>query len=463
MRLRLAIGAACLGLATWVAAQQSYPNRPIRIVVGYSAGGGNDIVVRVVAPRMSEGLGQPVIVENRPGAQSIIACEYVAKAAPDGHTLLMGPSGPMTMNPALYPKLPYSPLEDFAPISMIGDFPLILVVSASLPVRTVKELIAHAKARPDQANYAASAAPFQLASELFNQKAGTKFAFIPYKGSGDSVAAVVSGQVTMTIMDPPPAIGPLKSGKVRGLAFRDPPFHRFPCAGRNASGDRESAAARGGARGQAPRNQEAPRPDGDRPFREHARGVSRDHRAGHQEVDGGGEGREHQGRLAAIAEPLAPARACSRLVKRLAEHFFKRKALAAPREVSLARLDLFHQPPVAQDVQRFLEALIFVVVQQNGGGLAVARDDDLLLAFGDAGHQFRQARFDFRNGQGLGHRDSNDAALFSARWPCAGAPWRAAPRVACSPDARLRRAPRVSPRRSRGFPPAAPGRSRFRP
>jgi len=218
MRLRLAIGAACLGLATCVAAQQSYPNRPIRIVVGYSAGGGNDIVVRVVAPRMSEGLGQPVIVENRPGAQSIIACEYVAKAAPDGHTLLMGPSGPMTMNPALYPKLPYSPLEDFAPISMIGDFPLILVVSASLPVRTVKELIAHAKARPDQANYAASAAPFQLASELFNQKAGTKFAFIPYKGSGDSVAAVVSGQVTMTIMDPPPAIGPLKSGKVRGLA-----------------------------------------------------------------------------------------------------------------------------------------------------------------------------------------------------------------------------------------------------
>jgi tripartite-type tricarboxylate transporter receptor subunit TctC len=225
MRLRLAIGAACLGLATCVAAQESYPNKPIRIIVGYTAGGGNDIIVRVVAPKMSEGLGQPVIVENRPGAQGIISCEYVAKAAPDGTTLLMGPSGPMTMNPALYSKLPYSPLEDFAPISMIGDFPLILVVSASLPVKTVRELIAYARAQPDKVNYAASATPFQLASELFNQKAGTKFAHIPYKGSGDSVAAVMSGQVTMTIMDPPPAIGPLKSGKARGLAVTSATRH----------------------------------------------------------------------------------------------------------------------------------------------------------------------------------------------------------------------------------------------
>jgi tripartite-type tricarboxylate transporter receptor subunit TctC len=219
-------------LATCVAAQQSYPNKPIRIIVGYTTGGGNDIIVRVVAPKMSEGLGQPVIVENRPGAQSIIACEYVAKAAPDGYTLLMGPSGPMTMNPALYAKLPYSPLEDFAPISMIGDFPLILIVSSELPVRSVKELIAYAKARPNEANYAASAAPFQLAAELFNQKTGTKFTYIPYKGSGESVSAVMSGQVTMTIMDPPPAIGPLKSGRARGLAVtsatRDPNWPDLP-------------------------------------------------------------------------------------------------------------------------------------------------------------------------------------------------------------------------------------------
>jgi len=232
MRLRLAIGAVCLGLATCVAGQQSYPNKPIRIIVGYTTGGGNDIIVRVVAPKMSEGLGQPVIIENRPGAQSIIACEYVAKAAPDGHTLLMGPSGPMTMNPALYAKLPYSPLEDFAPISMIGDFPLILIVSSELPVRSVKELIAYAKAKPNEANYAASAAPFQLAAELFNQKTGTKFSYIPSKGSGEPVSAVMSGQVTMTIMDPPPAIGPLKSGRARGLAVtsatRDPNWPDLP-------------------------------------------------------------------------------------------------------------------------------------------------------------------------------------------------------------------------------------------
>ena len=188
--------------------------------------------MRVVAPKLSEGLGQPVIIENRPGAQGIVSCEIVAKAAPDGATLLMGPSGPMTMNPALYSKLPYDPLKDFAPISMIGDFPLILVVSASLPVNSVKELVAYAKSRPDQVNYAASAAPFQLAAELFNQKTGTKFVHIPYKSSGESVGAVMSGQVTMTIMDPPPAIGPLKGGKLRGLAVtgaaRDPNWPEVP-------------------------------------------------------------------------------------------------------------------------------------------------------------------------------------------------------------------------------------------
>jgi tripartite-type tricarboxylate transporter receptor subunit TctC len=213
-------------------AQDHFPSKPIHIIVGYAAGGGNDIIVRVVAPKMSEGLGQPVIVENKPGAQGIISCEYVAKAAPDGYTLLMGPSGPMTMNPAIYSKLPYSPLKDFAPVSMIGDFPLMLVVSASLPVSSVKDLIDYAKARPNAVNYSASAAPFQLAAELFNQKTGTKFAHIPYKSSGDSVNAVMAGQVTITITDPPPAIGPLKGGRVKALAVtsarRDPTWPDLP-------------------------------------------------------------------------------------------------------------------------------------------------------------------------------------------------------------------------------------------
>src|SRR3954447_10784037 len=122
------------------AGQENYPAKPIRVVIGYSAGGGNDIIVRVMVPELSKGLGQAVIVDNKPGAQGIIAAEYAAKASADGYTLLMGPSGPMTINPATYSKLPYSPTRDFAPISMICSFPLIVTVSASSPVRTVKEL-----------------------------------------------------------------------------------------------------------------------------------------------------------------------------------------------------------------------------------------------------------------------------------------------------------------------------------
>src|SRR5438105_7133595 len=201
------------------AAAQDYPTKPIRIVVGYAAGGGNDLIVRVMAPRLSEALGQQVIVENKPGAQAIIATESVAKATPDGYTILMGPTGPMAMNPATYAKLPYSSTRDFAPISTIGQFPLIVTVGASLPVRSVKELIDYAKKNPGQANYASSAAAFQIATELFKQRTGTEFVHIPYKSSGESVQAVVSGQVTMTICDPPPASGPLRAASARALAI----------------------------------------------------------------------------------------------------------------------------------------------------------------------------------------------------------------------------------------------------
>ena len=200
------------------AAAQDYPNKPIRIIVGYAAGGGNDLIVRVMAPRMSEGLGQPVIIENKPGAQAIIATETVAKAAPDGYTILMGPTGPMSMNPATYAKLPYDSVRDFAPISTIGQFPLLLVVSQSSPLHSVKELIDFAKKNPGKANYGSSAASFQIATELFKQKTGTEFVHIPYKSSGESVNAVVAGQVTMTICDPPPASGPVRGGTARALA-----------------------------------------------------------------------------------------------------------------------------------------------------------------------------------------------------------------------------------------------------
>ena len=200
------------------AAQENYPNKPIRVVIGYSAGGGNDIIVRVMTPELSKGLGQPVIVDNKPGAQSIIAAEHVAKQPADGYTILMGPSGPMTINPATYSKLPYDPVRDFTPISMICSFPLLLVVDPKLPVKNVKELIAYAKANPGKSNYASSAGIFQVASEMLKQRTGTNIEMITYKSSGESAQAVISGQVMMTLIDPPPVSGPLKSGTLRGLA-----------------------------------------------------------------------------------------------------------------------------------------------------------------------------------------------------------------------------------------------------
>jgi tripartite-type tricarboxylate transporter receptor subunit TctC len=220
------------GLAAPVIAQEAWPQRPIRIVVGYSAGGGNDIIARLVATKMSEGLGQQVIIENRPGAASIIACEQVARATPDGYTLIMSPTGPFSINPAIYPKLNYSPTRDFVPISIVGTFPLILGVSAASPIRSVPELVEFARKNPGKANYASSATPFQLAAELFNIRTGTRFAHIPYKGSGDSVNAVIAQEVTMTISDSVPIAGPAKAGRLRALAVtaaqRHPSFPDVP-------------------------------------------------------------------------------------------------------------------------------------------------------------------------------------------------------------------------------------------
>jgi tripartite-type tricarboxylate transporter receptor subunit TctC len=204
---------------------KDFPARPVRIVIGFAAGGGNDLIVRVLAPRLTEALGQPVIIDNRPGAAGMIAAELAAKATPDGHTLFMGPIGTMVMNPAIYSKLRYSPLRDFAQITMIGSFPLLLVVHPAQGPKSIKELVAFGKANPAKSNYASSSALFQLSSELFNQKTGVKFTHIPYKSSGESVGAVVSEQVTFTIADPPPVVGQLKAGRVRALAVTAPARH----------------------------------------------------------------------------------------------------------------------------------------------------------------------------------------------------------------------------------------------
>ena len=232
MKRRLVLGAPAALLLARSAAAQSYPTKPIRLVVGYSPGGGNDLIARIVAARLQEKLGQPIVVDNKPGAQSIVAAELVAKAQPDGYTLLVAPSGPMTINPAVYAKLPYDPTKDFAPISLLAEFPLLLVVGAEQPIKSVRELIDYGRANPGKANYASSATPFQLAAELFNQRTGSKFQHIPYRGSGDAAQAVASGQVLMTIADTGPIAGPLSAGKLRALAIttdkRDPAFPDVP-------------------------------------------------------------------------------------------------------------------------------------------------------------------------------------------------------------------------------------------
>ena len=220
-RSLLALGAVLPAIGPALA-QPAYPVKPIRLVVGYTPGGGNDLIARIVAAKLQDKLGQPVVVDNKPGAQSIVAAEIVAKAAPDGYTLLIAPSGPMTINPAVYGKLPYDPVKDFAPVSLLAEFPLLLAVGAEQPVRSVKELVEFARANPKLANYASSATPFQLAGELFNQRTGSSFQHIPYRGSGDAVQAVVAGQVLMTISDSGPMAGPLSAGKLRALAITTP-------------------------------------------------------------------------------------------------------------------------------------------------------------------------------------------------------------------------------------------------
>ena len=186
------------------------------MIVGFAAGGGNDIIARVFGQKLSESLGQPVIVENKPGGGAIVATDYVAKAAPDGYTLLLSASG-IAINPVLYDKLPYA-VSDFVPVSQIAAFPLIMIVSANSPIKSVADLIVHAKANPDTTNYAISSATFQLVTELFKQKTGAPMQVIPYKSANESVLAVISGQVTTAIADAGPVVQQVKSGTARALA-----------------------------------------------------------------------------------------------------------------------------------------------------------------------------------------------------------------------------------------------------
>lgn len=209
--------AAC-ALPSFAQGSAAYPTKTIKIVVGYAPGGANDILARLVAQKMQESFGKEVVVENKPSTGSIVGSVAVANAAPDGYTLLMGASGPIVFNPALYERLPYNPTRDLVPVSIVGTFPLVLTVAANAPFRNVAELAAYTKAHPEKSNYGSSSASFRLASELLKAKTGIRADHIPYKGSMESVNSVASGQVTMTMVDSGPAVGPIKGGLLKGLA-----------------------------------------------------------------------------------------------------------------------------------------------------------------------------------------------------------------------------------------------------
>jgi tripartite-type tricarboxylate transporter receptor subunit TctC len=226
--------AACAALcaAATAALGQGYPSKPIRLIVGFPPGGGNDIIARMLGAKMQETWGQPVVIENKPGAASIIAAEFVAKAPADGYTLLVNATGGMSLNPIIYDKLPYDPLKDFEAIGMVGVFPLVLVVHPSVPARSVRELVAYARTNPGKLNYSAGSTSFRVATEMFKLMTAIHIQHIPYKGSAASINAVLAGDVQLTIVDTPPLVGQLGSGRLRALAVtsarRSPSLPELP-------------------------------------------------------------------------------------------------------------------------------------------------------------------------------------------------------------------------------------------
>ena len=213
---------ACFGPGTLNA--QDFPTRPITLIVPYTAGGGNDAMARVVADTMGTVLGQQIVIENRGGAGGSIATRQVARAAPDGYTLGLGGTGTLAIDPTLYPNVGYDPRKDFAPVGLIATSALIVLVNASVPAKTLAELIALAKAEPGKIDYASagSGSGIHLGTELLAYMAGIKMTHIPYKGSAPALTDLVGGHVSLYFSSLPPAIGLVRDGKVRPLAVTGP-------------------------------------------------------------------------------------------------------------------------------------------------------------------------------------------------------------------------------------------------
>ena len=213
------------GAALWaisgLAMAQTYPTKPLKLVVPYAAGGSTDQLARAIAEPLGRALGQAVVVENKPGGNTIIGAEAVAKSAPDGYTLFMGSSASLAVNPLLYSKLPYDPVADFAGVSMLAASPLVMVVPASLPVTNVKEFVELAKRKPDAINYASvgNGNPLHLAGELFKVATGIEMTHVPYNGSAPALTALLGNQVQVmfdVVLTSNPHI---QSGKLRALAL----------------------------------------------------------------------------------------------------------------------------------------------------------------------------------------------------------------------------------------------------
>jgi len=222
-RLSLVCGvliAACGSAPAW---SQDYPLKGVRLVIPFPPGGGSDTVARVLAQRLSAALGQPVVADNRAGASGNIAGELVAKSAPDGYTILFGNSS-LAISPAVFEKLAYDPVKDLTPVSMVSSYPFVLVVHPSLPVKNVRELIALAKAKPDELTYSSAGAGTMshLAMELLRLKTGIKLTHLPYKGAAPASVGVMSGEAQLAFLVMPVAQAQIKAGRLRGLGVAAP-------------------------------------------------------------------------------------------------------------------------------------------------------------------------------------------------------------------------------------------------
>lgn len=215
---------AALLTSTQIVSAQDYPSRSAKIIVAYTPGAENDLIGRLVAQHLTEQLKQPFVVENKPGASGAIGADFVAKSAPDGYTLLLGNTTILAILTSLNPKLPYQPQRDFEPVSIVAAIPTVLVVNASLPVRSVAELVAHAKGASSGLNYASpgSGTPMHLIAELFTAQAGVKMVHVPYKGAAPAISDLIAGQVHAMFPNVPSVLQHVRSGTLRAIATPNP-------------------------------------------------------------------------------------------------------------------------------------------------------------------------------------------------------------------------------------------------